>query len=160
MTRTLLVSTYELGRQPFGLASPTAWLRQAGCEVECVDTTKQPLPDASLASADLVAFHLQMHTATRLAAPLIARARRVNRRARICAFGLYAPPNASWLRALGVDDVPGGEFKGALTAIAAAMSAPPGLVPPVAPAAATVPRLQFLVPDRSGLPPLARYARL
>ena len=25
--RALLISTYELGRQPFGLASPAAWLR-------------------------------------------------------------------------------------------------------------------------------------
>jgi len=29
----LLLSTYELGRQPFGLASPAAWLRDAGCRV-------------------------------------------------------------------------------------------------------------------------------
>ena len=25
--RVVLISTYELGRQPFGLASPAAWLR-------------------------------------------------------------------------------------------------------------------------------------
>ncbi|MCD6031138.1 MAG: hypothetical protein K0S78_3312, partial [Thermomicrobiales bacterium] len=25
----VLISTYELGRQPFGLASPAAWLREA-----------------------------------------------------------------------------------------------------------------------------------
>ena len=30
--RTLLISTYDLGRQPFGLASPAAWLRRAGLE--------------------------------------------------------------------------------------------------------------------------------
>src|SRR5271165_6450819 len=113
--RALLISTYELGRQPFGLASPAAWLTEAGCDVECVDAAKQPLQDISLASADLVGFHLQMHTATRLAGPLIARARRVIRRARICAYGLYAPPNESWLRSLGVDDVLGGEFEGELT---------------------------------------------
>ncbi len=28
--KVLLISTYELGRQPFGLASPAAWLRAAG----------------------------------------------------------------------------------------------------------------------------------
>ena len=28
--RILLVSTYDLGRQPLGLASPAAWLRAAG----------------------------------------------------------------------------------------------------------------------------------
>jgi radical SAM family protein len=118
----------------------------------------QPLEEISLTSADLVGFHLQMHTATRLAGPLIARARRANRRARICAYGLYAPPNEAWLRSLGVDDVLGGEFEGALTAIARTMTSPPSPGPRVASGA--VPRLQFLVPDRSGLPPLARYARL
>src|SRR6202035_2728438 len=123
--RALLISTYELGRQPFGLASPSAWLKEAGCDVECVDTAVQPLEEISLTSADLVGFHLQMHTATRLAGPLIARARRANRRARICAYGLYAPPNEAWLRSLGVDDVLGGEFEGALTAIARTMTSPP-----------------------------------
>jgi len=39
----LLISTYELGRQPFGLASPAAWLRRAGWDVTCVDIAKQPL---------------------------------------------------------------------------------------------------------------------
>ena len=28
-----LISTYELGRQPFGLASPAAWLERAGLDV-------------------------------------------------------------------------------------------------------------------------------
>ena len=28
--KVLLISTYELGRQPFGLASPAAWLRADG----------------------------------------------------------------------------------------------------------------------------------
>ena len=43
-----------------------------------------------------------MHTATRLAAPLIARAGRVNAAARLAAYGLYAPLNASWLGEQGV----------------------------------------------------------
>ena len=33
----LLVSTYDLGRQPFGLASAAAALRDVGLDVECVD---------------------------------------------------------------------------------------------------------------------------
>jgi len=33
MAKTLLISTYELGHQPFGLASPAAWLAAAGAEV-------------------------------------------------------------------------------------------------------------------------------
>ena len=52
----VLVSTYELGHQPFGLASPSAWLKQAGASVTCVDLALQKLPEPSTAAADLVAF--------------------------------------------------------------------------------------------------------
>jgi len=107
----LLISTYDLGRQPFGLASPAAWLRRSGVEVDCVDTSREPLDDARIASAAVVAFYLPMHTATRLAAPLIDRVRAVNPAARLCAYGLYAPLNADWLRARGVTDVIGPELK-------------------------------------------------
>src|ERR1700686_901747 len=75
--RAVLISTYELGRQPFGLASPAAWLRRAGWDVTCVDLTRQPLPASSVETASLIGFHLPMHTATRLAAPAIARVRRL-----------------------------------------------------------------------------------
>ena len=66
-----LISTYELGRQPFGLASPAAWLRAAGWDVTCVDVAKERLPRRRRRAAELVGFHLPMHTATRLAAPVI-----------------------------------------------------------------------------------------
>jgi radical SAM superfamily enzyme YgiQ (UPF0313 family) len=114
----LLISTYELGRQPFGLASPAAWLRRAGWDVTCVDLAKQRLPEDLVATASLVGFHLPMHTATRLAGPAIDRVRRLAPLARICAYGLYAPLNGPWLRSIGVDDVLGGEFEEELTAIA------------------------------------------
>jgi radical SAM superfamily enzyme YgiQ (UPF0313 family) len=144
--RALLISTYELGRQPFGLASPAAWLRRDGWVVECVDASKDRLEEASLGGADLIGIHLPMHTATRLAAPVIARVRRLNARCRICAYGLYAPLNEAWLRSLGVDAVFGGEFEEQLTAWATPSR--------------QVPRIHFLRPDRTGLPPLSRYATL
>src|SRR6185436_14569893 len=167
----LLISTYEMGRQPFGLASPAAWLRAAGWAVTCVDVAKQPLKDEVVSAVDLIGFHLPMHTATRLAAPIIGKARRVNPSARICAYGLYAPLNGSWLRSLGVDDVLGGEFEEDLVAVAREVSAGPKDPPSVPtlrrpdPAEsgvrpAALPRLQFLVPDRSGLLLLDRYATL
>ena len=116
MRSALLISTYEMGRQPFGLASAAAWLGAEGWSVACLDAAKEKLREELLASADLIAFHLPMHTATRLAAPIIAAARRVDPGARICAFGLYAPLNADWLRGLGVDEVFGGEFEEDLAA--------------------------------------------
>src|SRR5574342_616559 len=116
MTRCVLVSTYEMGRQPFGLASAAAWLRAAGLEVGCVDTAKQRLDASLFRDAELVGFHLPMHTATRLAGPIITRVRQENPRARICAFGLYAPLNDAWLRSLGAEAVFGGEFEAELAA--------------------------------------------
>src|SRR5438128_1439775 len=107
--RALLVSTYDLGRQPFGLASPAAWLRRAGVATDCVDTSRDRLSDEQLASASMIAFYLPMHTATRLASGAIARARRVNPGATLVAYGLYAPLNAEWLRARGVHHVLGPE---------------------------------------------------
>ena len=154
--KALLISTYEMGRQPFGLASPAAFLSAAGWDVVCADVAKEKLPDAAIASADLVGFHLPMHTATRLAAPVVSRVRRANPSARICAYGLYAPLNANWLRSLGVEAIFGGEFEADLTNWAD--NAPAGSSE--RPVEARVPRVHFLVPDRRGLPPLSRYATL
>jgi radical SAM superfamily enzyme YgiQ (UPF0313 family) len=166
MTRCLLISTYEMGRQPFGMASAAAWLRAAGVTVECVDTARQRLNTPMFPDASLVGFHLPMHTATRLAGPIITRARRENPEARLCAFGLYAPLNAEWLRSLGVEAVFGGEFEGELTEWAVADARLKPRAPVVdqvereALAQRPLPRLHFLVPDRAGLPPLSRYASL
>ena len=118
----LLISTYELGRQPFGLASPAAWLRREGMEVDCVDAAKEQLSADVARRADLVAFHLPMHTATRLAGPDHSTAcGTLNPAARMCAYGLYAPLNAEWLRGLGITDILGGEFEEDLAAIARAV---------------------------------------
>ena len=188
MSAAFLISTYELGHQPFGLASPAAWLRRDGIDVTLVDLSKDKLDLSSVASAGLVAFHLQMHTATRLAAPVIKKVRAANPGARICAYGLYAPLNAEWLRSIGVTDVIGGEFEEELAAIARETCAnvgrvasdvgrvfgpasEPGLktrptsgtsetTPGLKTRPASVPKLQFLVPDRQGLPALDKYASL
>ena len=174
----LLVSTYEMGRQPFGLASAAAWLRAVGVSVRCVDLAKERVDEDVFAGGDLVGFHLPMHTATRLAGPIVANVHRANPRARICAFGLYAPLNAEWLRSLGVEAVFGGEFEEELAAWARAIAGSPaghrdgdgrrdvghrfsgGIVDGTAKAVPYVPKLYFRVPDRSGLPPLTRYASL
>src|SRR5206468_647423 len=118
MMRALLLSTYEMGRQPFGLASPAAWLRAAGWSVDCVDLAKERLRDETVQHADLIGFYLPMHTATRLAEPVILKTRALNRSARLCAFGLYAPLTGKWLRSLGIDEVLGGEFEEGPTALA------------------------------------------
>jgi len=164
--RALLISTYDLGRQPFGLASPAAWLRRAGAEVECVDTSRDPLLDDQIHRADVVAFYLPMHTATRLAAPLLARVRALNPSARVAAYGLYAPLNAAWLRDRGVAHVIGPEAEQDLVdVVVGGIQRDDDPSPRCAAAAATtgpapVARLHLFAPDRSGLPPLPRYAML
>jgi len=155
----LLISTYDLGRQPFGLASPAAWLRRAGIDVACVDTSREPLEDARIAAASVVAFYLPMHTATRLAEPVIARVRLVNPSARLCAYGLYAPLNAGWLRDRGVTELLGPEAEQELVELVKSQT-PPTPKAPARPAPQGLPRLAFIQPDRTGLVPLARYATL
>ena len=86
----LLVATYEQGHQPFGLASPAAWLRADGHKVACLDISRDALDEAAIRAADLIAIHIPMHTATRLAIELIAPLREMNSRAHLCFYGLYA----------------------------------------------------------------------
>src|ERR1700721_890559 len=98
----VLISTYELGRQPFGIVSPAAWLRKRGHNAACLALSRQSLDEAAIRAAGLIAIYLPMHTATRLAAKLIPTLRELNSRAHLCCYGLYAPMNADYLRALGV----------------------------------------------------------
>ena len=160
--RVLLLSTYDLGRQPFGLASPAAWLKRAGIEVAAVDLSRDKLSDEAIAGATLVAFYLPMHTATRLALPVIDRVRGINPTATVCAYGLYAPLNEALLRERGVSVVLGPEAEADLVSLASAPLAPLAREAPLAPPAPLAPlaRLSFIPPDRSVLPGLERYARL
>lgn len=156
-----LIGTYELGRQPFGLASPAAWLAAEGWHVTCVDLAVEQLNEDAVAGADLVALHMPMHTATRLGAELLPRLKALNGSAHYCAFGLYAPMNEGFLRSLGINTVLGGEFEASLVSVARRVeqerpSAAGEQVEPVI----SLDRLDFRRPDRTGLPPLERYAKV
>jgi len=158
----VLVSTYELGRQPFGLASPAAWLRDAGASVTCVDLSIEMLDDAAIAEADLVAFYVPMHTATRIAASMTPRVLLLNPDVHLCFYGLYAPVNEGFLRELGAHTILGGEFEAGIVALAERLAAGgdvPAPQPQPEPTIALA-RQQFQVPDRNGLPELSRYAHL
>lgn len=156
----VLISTYDLGRQPFGLASPAAWLRKAGARVTCVDLSRRKFEPESIADADLVAFYLPMHTATRLALGLIPNVRRYNHSAHLCAYGLYAPVNAKYLAELGVTTILGGEFEEGLCDLARQLSGASGPLVPGGRPAISLEKQKFLVPDRSDLPVLQDYAQL
>jgi radical SAM superfamily enzyme YgiQ (UPF0313 family) len=157
--KVVLVSTYELGRQPFGIASPAAWLRQAGVDVTCADLAAAALDEGAVRAADLVAFYVPMHTATRIAIAHLDRVKRLNPSAHICFFGLYAPMNEPYLRRLGVQTILGGEFEEGLLSLALRVREGGCDVEQVE-AVVSMSRLHFLTPDRAGLPSLDHYAQL
>jgi radical SAM superfamily enzyme YgiQ (UPF0313 family) len=170
--RAVLISTYELGHQPFGLASPAAWLRRAGWQVTCLDLSRGPLDEEAVRAAHMIALHLPMHTATRLAVALLPGLRDLNPDAYLCFYGLYAQANEDYLRDLGVHAILGGEFEDDLVKLAALLSpegseaqaAPQLKILSEAPAhnmmKSGLPRLKFITPDRSGLPALRQYAHV
>jgi radical SAM superfamily enzyme YgiQ (UPF0313 family) len=157
----VLISTYELGRQPFGLASPAAWLRKRGHQVVSLDLSRQSLDQSAVRDAGLIAIYLPMHTATRLAAQLIPSLRQLNSGAHFCCYGLYAPMNRDYLRSLGIATILGGEFEEGLAHLAERLTSrdnrqleqqPEPLI--------SLARLSFEVPDRSGMPSIEKYAHL
>jgi radical SAM superfamily enzyme YgiQ (UPF0313 family) len=170
--KIVLISTYELGRQPFGLVSPAAWLRKRSHQVTCLDLTRESLDESAIRAADLIAIYLPMHTATRLAVELIPQLREQNPSAHICCYGLYAPMNAEYLRSLDVSTILGGEFEGGLVRLAERLGA--GSEPKVhgdalkraptksadAEPLVSLERLTFELPDRAGMPALTKYAHL
>lgn len=155
----LLISTYELGRQSFSVSSAAAWLKKSGVNVRSLDLAIEKLDAAAVRWANVVCFSVPMHTATRIAIRLATRVRELNPDAHLCFFGLYASVNEELFRSIGGSTILGGEFE-------------PGLVEMVDrlrnsehPGAQGAPlinldRLEFQVPDRSGLPRLDRYAYL
>jgi radical SAM superfamily enzyme YgiQ (UPF0313 family) len=151
----LLVSTYELGHQPSGIAVPKAWLERAGFRPAALDLSVEPFDEARVRAARLVALSVPMHTALRLALHAWERIRAANPSAAVVFHGLYALLHEASLRAAGARAVLGGECEADLVAVAEALERgrPP---PPHAP----LRRLRHPVPSRAGLPPPERYARL
>ncbi len=151
--RVVLISPYELGRQPFNLAEPAAWFKRAGISLACLDLSQQKLDPLVLKDAEYVAVYLGMHTATRIAAAALPKIRELAPAAHLAAFGLYAPMNAAWLRDLGVEAIFGGESEPDLLA---------WVESGVSGSAIHIRRdkIEFLTPDRSVLPALDRYAHL
>jgi hypothetical protein len=161
----VLISTYELGRQPFGLASPAAWLQgRTTARVSCLDLSAQALDEELILAANLVAVFLPMHTATRIATGVIERVRHINPATHVCAYGLYAPMNDRFLRKLGVNTVLGGELEQASVHLVQDLTSENETHNCVVQGKANIflAKQDFIVPDRSGLPSLdlEKYAYL
>src|SRR5256885_2216371 len=69
----LVVSCYELGHQPLGLAWPMEFLERAGFAPRALDLALEPLDETVVQGASLAAIMAPMHTALRLGVPAPAR---------------------------------------------------------------------------------------
>ncbi len=161
----LLVSCYELGHQPLGLASPLGFLERAGFTPEVLDIAVERFDRDKAARARFVGISVPMHTALRLGVRVAEEVRRTNPGCHICFYGLYASLNASFLLSHVADSVIGGEFETALVALVEALEegragAVDGVRRQGEPAGPVLKCLQFPVPSRHGLPGLEKYARL
>ncbi len=159
----LLISTYELGHAPHGLALPAAFLERAGFRPACLDLSVEPLDPARAAGARLVAISVPMHTALRLGLEAGRRALAAAPAARLAFHGLYAPLHADLLAGAGAVAVLGGECEAELVALAEAMERGQADLSSFlhrGPDRLPLRRLDYPVPSRAGLPPLSRYARL
>ena len=157
--RIVLISPYDLGRQPFALAEPAALFRSADFEVECLDLSQQKLTGDILEPASVVFLYLSMLTATRIAVEAMPRIQQMAPRARIAVFGWYAPVNENFLRQLGADAVFGGESETDMLRYAESISAADDH-PARQQKVVTLKRIDFMVPDRHSLPALEKYSQL
>ena len=160
----LLVSCYELGHAPLGIAWPLAFLRRAGLDASTLDLAVEPFSTERAAATDVAVISVPMHTALRLGVQAAQRVRAANPRAHICFHGLYAWLNADELLAGSADSIVAGECEDVLVDLVGALdegrdaSGVPGVTTRTSRAAPVRARLQFPVPDRTTLPPPARYA--
>ena len=153
-----LINPYELGRQPFGLAHPATLLGKAGDSVTCCDLSIQKLADGLDADTELVCIYIAMHTATRIAVEALPRIQVLAPKASLCVYGLYAPMNADLFHTLGVATVIGGEFEHGLLALAEQLRRGEQVLP--SDPQTCLDKVSFVVPDRSTLPDITKYANL
>ncbi len=159
----LLVSTYELGHPPHGVALPAAFLERAGFRPAALDLAVERLrprarprrPARRRLGADAHGLAARARVAARV---------REDAPGAVLSFhGLYAPLNAGLLLRAGASAVLGGECEEDLVALARAVEAgETDLSRFVLQGGDAAPRrrLEYPVPSRAALPPLARYAGL
>jgi len=161
----LLISCYELGHQPIGVASPSGFLRQAGFEPTAMDIAVESFDEEKATRARFVGISVPMHTAMRLGVRVIERIREINPGCHICCYGLYAALNSDYLLQQGADSCIGGEFESPLVLLVQSLSAGSedlvaGVIIPGSPATPHLERLPFAIPSRGELPALDKYAQL
>jgi radical SAM superfamily enzyme YgiQ (UPF0313 family) len=185
----LLVSCYELGHQPLGVALPLGFLEKARFAPAALDIAVEKFDANRIASADFIAISVPMHTALRLGIRVASRIGEINPNAVVCFYGLYAALNADYLLEHGGDYCIGGEIEAPLVRLVEALDCRlqiadcrfdmadgkangnlksaicnlqsiEGVIQRGMPARPHLQRLSFAVPARTSLPTLDQYARL
>lgn len=154
----LLVSTYELGHQPWHLASPAARLIAEGHEVKCLDLAVEEWDEPGFLTAGAVAFSVPMHTAMRLAVQAARRLRSARPDLPIAFYGLYAAIGADRTAGKLADRLIVGEYEDELAAWVAGLGQPEEV--PSRTVRVDLGRKRFGAPARHLLPGLENYARL
>ena len=74
----LLISCYELGHQPLGVAGPRGFLVRAGFQPDVLDIAVEPFDSEKAKTARFVGISVPMHTALRLGVRVARRVRELN----------------------------------------------------------------------------------
>jgi len=113
----LLISCYELGHQPLGIAQPMGFLNEAGYAPMSLDLSVEPLEKTRISTVQFVGISVPMHTALRLGFQVAKTLRRLKPTIHLCFYGLYASLNAQYLLEQVADSVIGGECEMPLVAL-------------------------------------------
>ena len=165
----LLISCYELGHQPFSLASPLRFLHNDGMDAAGIDLAVENIEayEEQIKFARLVLVSVRMHNALRLGVAASKRIRELNPQAHICFYGDYAGLNSEYLfEEKCADSTISGEFESAIVDLARAVvenyfqykKPPSGVRTLQRMAKPVLQRTAFVVPERIDLPQFDNYA--
>jgi radical SAM superfamily enzyme YgiQ (UPF0313 family) len=161
----LLISCYELGHQPLGVALPLGFLIRAGFEPDAMDIAVEDFDEQRVTQARFVGISVPMHTALRLGVRVAERIRELNPSCHICFYGLYAALNSDYLLDHGADSCIGGEYEKPLVALVESIDSEAehdleGVIRRGKMALPVLQKLDFALPIRTGLPSLEEYSHL
>lgn len=161
----LLVSCYELGHQPLGVALPFGFLERAGFQPDALDIAVEDFDSEKVARAAFIGISVPMHTALRLGVRIAEHIREINPTCHICFYGLYAALNSDYLLDHGADTCVGGEYEKPLVALVESLESGAsediaGIIRAGKTALPVLEKIDFATPTRKALPSLEMYAKL
>ena len=144
---------------------PHGFLLRAGFSPVVMDLAVEKFDEDKIGRASFIGISVPMHTALRLGVRVVKRIRELNASCHICCYGLYAALSSDYLLKIGANTCLGGEYEGLLVELVesvemGASRAHEGGIRKNKTSSLCLSRLDFAVPERSGLLPLEKYARL